>query len=101
MYVLKTIEPDILYIIIDSHGTKVIQSIIDLLITDKLKNLFFKIIKSVYINLTNEFFSVHIIYKFINIFPEFLDVSNNIIIDNIIQIDTNSYFFSELFTKII
>lgn len=89
MYVLKTIEPDILDISIDSHGTRVIQGIMNLLTTEKLKNLFFDIIKPVYINLINDFFSVHIIYKFLNLFPEFWEVCNNIIIDNIITIATN------------
>ena len=89
IYVLKTIEPDILDISIDSHGTRVIQGIMNLLTTEKLKNFFFDIIKSVYINLINDFFSVHIIYKFINLFPEFWDVSNTIITDNIIAIATN------------
>ena len=89
IYVLKTIEPDILDISIDSHGTRVIQGIMNLLTTEKLKKFFFDIIKSVYINLINDFFSVHIIYKFINLFPEFWDVSNTIITDNIIAIATN------------
>ena len=89
IYVLKNIEPDILDISIDSHGTRVIQGVMDLLMTEKLKKLFFDIIKPVFIYLINEFFSVHIIYKFINLFPEFWEASNNIIIDNIISIATN------------
>ena len=89
IYALKNIEPDILDISIDSHGTRVIQGVMDSLMTEKLKKLFFDIIKPVFINLINEYFSVHIIYKFINLFPEFWDDSNNIIIDNIISIATN------------
>ena len=61
----------------------------DLLLTEKLRKLFFDIIKPIFISLINEFISTHIIYKFINLFPEFLEETNNIIINNIIKIATH------------
>ena len=79
-YILKILEPEFLDICIDSRGTRVIQSIMDLLLTEKLRKLFFDIIKPIFISLINEFISTHIIYKFINLFPEFLEETNNIII---------------------
>ena len=88
-YLLKILQPNFLDICIDTHGTRVIQSLMDFLSTDKLKKLFFDIIKPIFINLINEFISTHIIYKFINLFPEFLEESNKIIIDNIIVIATH------------
>ena len=87
--ILKIIEPDFLEICINNHGTRVIQCIIDFLTTDKLKNLFFKIIKPVFIDLIKELNSTHIIYKLLTVYPEFLASSNEIIINNIISISTH------------
>jgi hypothetical protein len=87
--ILKILEPDFLDICIDSRGTRVVQSIMDLLLTEKLRKLFFDIIKPIFISLINEFVSTHIIYKFINLFPEYLEDTNNIIINNIIAIATH------------
>jgi hypothetical protein len=61
----------------------------DLLLTEKLRKLFFDIIKPIFIGLINEFVSTHIIYKFINLFPEYLEDTNNIIKNNIIAIATH------------
>ena len=88
-YILKILQPDFLDICIDNRGSRVIQSIMDLLITEKLKKLFFDIIKPIYINLINDFSSAYIIYKFINLFPDYLEESNNIIINNIVAISIN------------
>ena len=88
-YILKILAPNFLDICIDSRGTRVVQSIMDLLLTEKLRKLFFDIIKPIFISLINEFISTHIIYKFINLFPEFLEETNNIIINNIIKIATH------------
>lgn len=88
-YILKILAPNFLDICIDSRGTRVVQSIMDLLLTEKLRKLFFDIIKPIFISLINEFISTHIIYKFINLFPEFLEETNNIIINNIMKIATH------------
>ena len=42
-YILKILQPDFLDICIDNRGSRVIQSIMDLLTTEKLKKLFFDI----------------------------------------------------------
>ena len=88
-YILKIIKPDFLEICINNHGTRVIQRIMDFLITEKNRNLFFEIIKPLFTNLINEVNGTHIIYKFIKVFPEFSDASNEIIINNIVAISTN------------
>ena len=88
-YILKILQPNFLDICIDSHGTRVIQCIMEILISEKLKKLFFDIIKPIFINLINELNGTHIIYKFFRIFPEFSDVSCDIISNNIIPIATN------------
>ena len=88
-YILKILQPNFLDICIDSHGTRVIQCIMEILISEKLKKLFFDIIKPIFINLINELNGTHIIYKFFRIFPEFSDVSYDIISNNIIPIATN------------
>ena len=50
----------------------------DFLITEKIKNLFFEIVKPIFTNLINEVNGIHIIYKFIKLFPEFSEDSNEI-----------------------
>ena len=85
-YILKTIQPDFFEICINNHGTRVIQSIMDFLKTEKTKNLFFDSIKPIFTDLINEINGTHIIYKLIKIFPEYLETSNEIIINNILTI---------------
>ena len=87
--ILKIIEPDFLEICINNHGTRVIQTMIDFLANDKLKKLFFEMIKPIFTALINELNSTHIIYKFIELFPEFMESSNEIIIKNIVLISTH------------
>lgn len=88
-YILKIIKPDFLEICVNNHGTRVIQRIMDFLITEKNRNLFFEIIKPLFTNLINEVNGTHIIYKFIKVFLEFSEASNEIIINNIVAISTN------------
>jgi len=88
-YILKIIKPDFFEICINNHGTRVIQRIMDFLITEKNRNLFFEIIKPIFSNLIKEVNGTHIIYKFIKLFPEFLEASNEIILNNILSISTH------------
>jgi hypothetical protein len=88
-YILKIIKPDFLEICVNNHGTRVIQRIMDFLITEKNRYLFFEIIKPLFTNLINEVNGTHIIYKFIKVFLEFSEASNEIIINNIVAISTN------------
>ena len=102
-YILKILEPEFLEICIDKHGTRVIQTIMDYLVKEKTKNLFFEIIKPIFTKLILELNGTHIIYKFIQLFPEFLEYSNIIIINNIVSISTNkrgSIFLQNYLTSI-
>ena len=88
-YILKILEPDFLEICKDKHGTRVIQGLMDYLITEKNRNYFFEIIKPIFPNIINEYNGTHIIYKFLQFFPEFFDAANDIIKNNIVVIGTN------------
>ena len=88
-YILKIISNDFFEICNDNHGTRVIQCLIDYLITENLRNIFFENIRPIFIQLINEINGTHIIYKFLYNFPEFSEISNDIITDNIIQIATH------------
>ena len=84
--ILNILTPDFLDICSDSHGTRVIQGIMNYLQTEKLRGLFFKIIKPIFISLIKEINGTHIIYKFINEFPEFSKDINDIISDNCMKL---------------
>ena len=86
--ILKIISPEFFEICCDSHGTRVIQGIMDYLQTEKLRILFYEMIKPLFISLINELNGIHIIYKFINGFPEFNNEINNIIVDNCLSLST-------------
>jgi hypothetical protein len=87
--ILNILTPEFLDICCDIHGTRVIQGIMNYLHTEKLRILFFKIIKPIFISLINDKNGIYIIYKFINEFIEFLNEINNIIEDNFLNLATN------------
>ena len=95
--ILNILTPDFLDICSDSHGTRAIQGIMNCLQTEKLRILFFKIIKPIFISLINEMNGIHIIYKFINEFPEFSEEINDIILENCLNLATHKRgcFFTE------
>ena len=95
--ILNILASDFLDICSDSHGTRAIQGIMNCLQTEKLRVLFFKIIKPIFISLIIEMNGIHIIYKFINEFSEFLEEINDIILDNCLNLATNKRgcFFTE------
>ena len=86
--ILKIISPEFFEICCDSHGTRVIQGIMDYLQTEKLRILFYEMIKPLFISLINEQNGIHIIYKFIYGFPEYFNEINNIIVDNCLSLST-------------
>ena len=103
-YILNTLQPEFLDICSDSHGTRAIQGIMNFLVTTKLRVLFFDIIKPIFISLINELNGTHIINKFIDFFPEFLNNINNIIIDNCINLATHKrgcFFLQNYLTMLI
>ena len=87
--ILEIIRPEFFDISSDNHGTRAIQGIMNTLQTKKLRNSFFDIIKPIFINLIYDLNGIHIIYKFINEFPEFLNATNNIIADNCVNLGTH------------
>ena len=87
-YILTIISPEFFGICCDNHGSRVIQSLMNFLQMEKSRKLFYQIIKPNIIPLINELNGIHIIYKFINEFPEFLNEVNNIIYNNCISLAT-------------
>ena len=95
-YILNILKIYFFYLCCDSHGTRAVQGLINYLNTENLRNMFFEIIKPIFISLINELNGTHIIYKFINFFPEFLNNINIIINENFISLATNKrgcFFF--------
>jgi hypothetical protein len=88
-YILTIINPEFFGICCDKYGCRVIQSLMNFLQTKKIRQLFYQIIEPNIIPLINELNGIHIIYKFINNFPEFLNEVNNIIYNNCISLATH------------
>ena len=101
--ILNILKPEFFDICCDNYGTRSIQGIMNYLQTNKLKVLFFEIIKPFFISLINETNGIHIIYKFVNQFPEFLNEVNIIIIDNCVNLALNKKgsFFLQNYLMII
>jgi hypothetical protein len=87
--IIKIITPQFLDICRDIYGSRVIQGIMNNLNTSNLRILFFDLIKDIFISLINDMYGYHIIYKFVVEFPDFLDQSNSIIVDNFLKIATH------------
>jgi hypothetical protein len=79
---LEILAPTILDIGSNSHGTRVIQYLINFLSTKDLIDYFLSIIKPYVIPLLKELNGTHIINKLVNDHPECADEINKIIIDN-------------------
>ena len=80
--ILTLISNNILDIGSNSHGTRVIQYLISFLNQNDLSYYFFNIIKQFVIPLLKELNGTHIIQKFLNDFPNFQDLIDDIIIVN-------------------
>ena len=87
--ILNILKPEFKDICCDIHGTRSIQGIMNNLQTEKLRNIFFEIIKPIFIYLIKDANGSHIIYKFINEFQEFLDLVNSIVFDNCLNLSTH------------
>ena len=87
--ILKIITPQFLDICRDTYGSRVIQGIMNNLNTSNLRFLFFDLIKDIFISLIYDMYGYHIINKFVVEFPDFLDQSNSIIVDNCLNIATH------------
>ena len=80
--VLKEISPNILNIGSNNHGTRVLQNIINYLLTPELVSMFSNIIKPHIIPLLKEIHGLHIINKLLSLHPEVENEIDKIIIDN-------------------
>ena len=87
--ILIILKPEFKDICCDIHGTRSIQGIMNNLQTEKLRNLFFEIIKPIFIYLIKDTNGSHIIYKFLNEFKEFLNQVNYIVLDNCLNLSTH------------
>ena len=87
--ILNILKPEFKDICCDNHGTRSIQGIMNNLQTEKLRNLFFEIIKPIFIYLIKNTNGSHIINKFINDFQEFLSPAYSIVFDNCLNLSTN------------
>ena len=73
----------------DNYGTRAIQGIMDYLQNEKLRLLFFELIKPIISSLIYEINGMYIIYKLKKDFPEFLAQINDIIINYYINLSTH------------
>ena len=89
--ILGIISPNILDIGSNSHGTRVIQQIINYLNTKELLNYFLEIIKPYTISLLKELNGTHIIQKLLLEYPESGDIINKIIVDNCSSLATHRH----------
>ena len=89
--ILIIISQNVLEIGCNSHGTRVIQNLINYLSTQDLINTFFKMIEPYIIPLLKELNGTHIIQKYINDFPQYSPLINNIVIDNCISLATHRH----------
>ena len=80
--IITIISNNILDIGSNSHGTRVIQFLISFLSTNDLSNYFYNIIKPHIIPLLKELNGTHIIQKFVNDFPQYQNLIDDIIISN-------------------
>ena len=80
--IIETISPNILEIGSNSHGTRVIQHLINFLSNPNLVEEFFKILKPHVIPLLKELNGTHIINKLITVHPECANNINKIIVEN-------------------
>lgn len=87
--ILQILTPEFMDICSDIHGTRAIQGIMNNLQTEKLRSLFFSIIQPNFISLIYDVNGIHVIYKFINEFPEFINQLNSIIFNNCLTLATH------------
>ena len=80
--ILKEISDHILDIGSNTHGTRVLQNIIDYLSTPELLSLFSNIIKPHIISLLKEIHGMHIFNKLLSLYPEIENDIGKIIVDN-------------------
>ncbi len=91
LQLLKILSTNILDIGANSHGTRVIQHIINFLKTPELIQYFITIIQPYVIPLLKELNGTHIIQKFNTDYPKYSNVINKIVIDNCESLATHRH----------
>ena len=91
MQILKILSTNILDIGSNSHGTRVIQHIINFLRTPELINYFISIVQPYVIPLLKELNGTHIIQKFNSDYPKYAHLINQIVIDNCESLATHRH----------
>ena len=91
LQLLKILSTNILDIGANSHGTRVIQHIINFLKTPELIHYFISIIQPYVISLLKELNGTHIIQKFNTDYPHYSNVINKIVIDNCESLATHRH----------
>ena len=91
LQLLKILSTNILDIGANSHGTRVIQHIINFLKTPELIQYFITIIQPYVIPLLKELNGTHIIQKFNTDYPKYSNIINKIVIDNCESLATHRH----------
>ena len=91
LQLLKILSTNILDIGANSHGTRVIQHIINFLKTPELIQYFITIIQPHVIPLLKELNGTHIIQKFNTDYPKYSNIINKIVIDNCESLATHRH----------
>ena len=91
LQLLKILSTNILDIGSNSHGTRVIQHIINFLKTPELIQYFITIIQPYVIPLLKELNGTHIIQKFNTDYPSYSKIINKIVIDNCESLATHRH----------
>ena len=91
LQLLKILSTNILDIGANSHGTRVIQHIINFLKTPELIQYFITIIQPYVIQLLKELNGTHIIQKFNTDYPKYSNIINKIVIDNCESLATHRH----------
>ena len=91
LQLLKILSTNILDIGSNSHGTRVIQHIINYLKTPELIQYFITIIQPYVIPLLKELNGTHIIQKFNTDYPSYSNIINKIVIDNCESLATHRH----------
>ena len=89
--ILMILSTNILDIGSNSHGTRVIQNLINYLSTNELIDYFITIIRPSVVPLLKELNGTHIIQKLINDFPSYSPKIHKIIIDNCASLATHRH----------
>ena len=92
LQILHVISPEFYEISCNSHGTRVLQQLIELIQTDELSKLFYMLIKPKVCELLKDLNGTYIVQKFVNLNLKDYGIHiNSIIIDNSVELCRNKH----------